>query len=344
MLAFFILFSCSIIKNNEEDSSADDTLQPTPVMVYYQGELLNIFFHPVIAWPEITFNGNMKKHFMEWFVTADEFKKILYELYTNDYVLVDVNETYNVIHLDGKKTVKGQKVLIPEGKKPVVLSIDDLNYYQYMRENGIVHKLVLDGKGEIAAWVGDGELSYDLDIITILEDFIKQYPGFSIRGARGIIALTGYEGVLGYQTQRFNNPVYQAETEKAVVVVNKLKKLGWRFASHSFTHWNLPDITMERFIFDTDRWDFEVRPILGDTDLYMYPFGAGVEDHKEKHDVLRKRNFNLFFGVGYGYYEAQEYIHINRLNIDGRYFRRYRNHPDRLFDIDKVIDRERPAK
>jgi len=32
----------------------------------------------------------MKEHFLEWFVTADEYKKILYELYIQDYALVDI--------------------------------------------------------------------------------------------------------------------------------------------------------------------------------------------------------------------------------------------------------------
>jgi len=258
-------------------------------------------------------------------------------------VLVDINELYDVIYSDGAKKVVGKKVLVPEGKKPLILSIDDLSYYKFVRENASVHKLVIDEKGDIAAWTDGGGLSYDLDVVTILEDFIKQRPDFSIRGAKGIIALTGYEGVLGYQTQVLNAPDYQERAEQAAAVADKLKELGWRFASHSYTHWNMAEIPMERFINCANWWDSQVRIIIGDTDLYIYPFGAGVENQAQKHKLLRDRNFNVFFGVGTGfnYFESDEYIFMDRRNIDGIYFKTFRNRQDRLFDIDKVIDDKR---
>jgi len=55
-------------------------------------------------------------------------------------------------------------------------------------------------------------------------------------------------------------------------------------------------------------------------------------------------NFNLFFGVGSGYgYRMgpkSEYVYMSRMNIDGWYFRQFRNSPDRLFDINKVMDKK----
>ena len=33
---------------------------------------------------------------------------------------------------------------MPKGKKPLILSIDDMNYYEYMRGNGYADRLVLD--------------------------------------------------------------------------------------------------------------------------------------------------------------------------------------------------------
>ena len=177
-----------------------------------------------------------------------------------------------------------------------------------------------------------------------MEDFIKQHPDFSVRGAKGIIALTGYEGVLGYRTQEENSkaPGYAEEVEQATAVANRLKELGWRFASHSWGHRNMPTITMSSFLWDTNHWDSEVRPILGDTDLFIYPFGAGVEAQGDKHKVLRDRNFNLFFdvGTGIGHSERGEYLYFTRRNIDGVYFRTFRNRDDKLFDIDKVIDKK----
>ena len=332
-------------KENDEKAQeiAAIAAKPAPEMRVYNGDLFNIFFHPLIAKPEIAFKGKQKDHFMDWYVTAGEFKKILNELYISDFVLVDINELYEKVYKDGSMKVVGKKARIPEGKKPMILSIDDLSYYEFVRENGSVHKLVIDDNGGIAAWTAGetgGELSYDLDIVTYVEEFIKQHPDFSIRGAKGIIALTGYEGVLGYQTQKLKDSGYEKEKEDAIAVVKKLKELGWHFASHSWGHLNLPDIPMDWFMNDTNRWDREVRPIVGDTDLYIYPFGAGVESIEEKHRVLRERGFSVFFtvGTGFTFREMQNYIYFDRRNIDGQYFRVYRNRSDSLFDINSVVD------
>jgi hypothetical protein len=358
----FLFFSCSITKNENNGTNdqkaeqisdlaaaAAPPMTPEPVLVYYEGDILNIFFHALVARPEIAFKGNMREQFKEWFVTSDEYKKILDELYVRDYVLVDINEFYTVTYTNNVKTVEAHKFLIPEGKKPLILSVDDLSYHEHYRRNGIVHKLVLDQNGNIAAWTdtpSGGELSYDLDIITITEDFIKKHPDFSIRGAKGIIALTGYEGLLGYQTQaeKSKAPGYQKEIENAIIIVNKLKELGWRFASHSWGHLNMPKVPMSWLTYDTKLWDNEVKPILGETELYVYPFGAALENIEEKHKVLRDKNFILFFGVGRGYgYKIgpkSEYIYLSRRNIDGQYFRVFRNSDNKLFDIDKVMDKQ----
>jgi hypothetical protein len=340
-LFFSLICSCATLKTNK-------SLGKAPPMEYYEGELLNIFFHALIAHPEIAFKGKRREHYLQWFVTVDEYKKILNELYLQNYVLVDIKELYTVTRTGNKKIIQANKFLIPIGKKPFILSVDDLSYYETNRRNGTVHKLVLDKKGSIAAWTNTpsgGEISYDQDIITITEDFINKHPDFSIRGAKGIIALTGFEGVLGYRTQAENSKAagYKKEVEDAVKVANKLKELGWRFASHSYGHLNMPKISMKRFINDAQLWDKEVKPILGETDLYIYPYGANLGKQEEKHKVLRDRNFNLFFGVGTGWgYRVgpkADYIYLTRRNIDGTYFRAYRYSSKQLFDIDKVMDK-----
>jgi len=177
-----------------------------------------------------------------------------------------------------------------------------------------------------------------------MEEFIKKHPDFSVRGARGIIALTGFEGVLGYATHKTNGAGYEEEKQKAITIVKKLKQLGWRFASHSWGHPHSPEITIEQFTADADRWDREVRPILGDTNLYIFPYGEDVEDDREKQRVLLGKNFNVFFtvGSGTGRRERQGYIYFNRRNIDGVYFRLFVNRKDRLFNIENVIDPARP--
>jgi len=188
--------------------------QIPPVMVCYEGRILNIFFHPLVARPETAFNSSRRDYFLDWYITASEYRNILFELYIGGYVLVDIKELYEVNYENGRKNVFGKKPLIPEGKKPLVLSVDDLSYYPRVREYASVHKLVIDEHGGIAAWTDSpdgGELSYDLDVVTYLEEFVKKYPDFSVRGARGIIGMTGYLGVLGYQTHESDAPEYREE-------------------------------------------------------------------------------------------------------------------------------------
>ncbi|MCL2180799.1 MAG: hypothetical protein FWB83_06690 [Treponema sp.] len=366
-LIFIIILSCARAQDNPSLASSTQETAPSanievtapqaePPMVYYDGSVLNIFFHPLVSRPQDAFRSSHRSFFLEWYVTAGEYKKVLDELYAANYVLVDINELYEITNVNGQKRVTGKRVLVPQGKKPMILSIDDLSYYDFVRENASVYKLIIDDNNRIAAWTdtaSGGEISYDLDVVTYLEVFLAEHPDFSVRGAKGIIALTGYEGVLGYQThvgyegvtgtpnaRILNSPEYLEEKAKAIAVVNRLKELGWHFASHSWGHLNMPNIPMSWFMNDTNRWDREVRPILGDTDLYIYPFGAGVESIEEKHRVLRERGFSVFFGVGAGFTfrEMQSYIYFDRRNIDGQYFRTFRNNENRLFDIDRVID------
>jgi hypothetical protein len=40
----------------------------------------------------------------------------------------------------------------------------------------------------------------DYDMVPILEKFVAQHPDFSYRGAKAVLALTGYNGLLGYRT------------------------------------------------------------------------------------------------------------------------------------------------
>ena len=343
-----LILSCANLNSNTAKNSRDMNLNVNePEMVLYEDPVLHIFFHALVARPQTAFRSRHREHFLEWYVTAHEYRKILDELYASNYALIDINEIYEVINTDGRVRVIYKKPLVPEGKKPLIISIDDLSYYDIVKRNASVHRLVIDNKGNIAAWTDNaagGEISYDLDVVTYLEEFIKKHPDFSVRGARGIIALTGFEGVLGYATHKINDAGFEEEKQKAIAVVNKLKQLGWRFASHSWGHPHLPEISIEQFIADAERWDREVRPVIGDTNLYIYPYGEGVEGNEQKHRILREKNFNVFFGVGNGTgrREGRGYIYFNRRNIDGVYFRIFRNRNDSLFNIENVLDPLRP--
>jgi hypothetical protein len=74
------------------------TPQPVPVetpLVLFKGQIEHIFFHPLIAFPELAFDGDsMAQGYNDWFVTVKEFNKILDSLYRNQYVLIDIGSLY----------------------------------------------------------------------------------------------------------------------------------------------------------------------------------------------------------------------------------------------------------
>ena len=93
--------------------------------------------------------------------------------------------------------------MVPEGKIPFVLSQDDVSYYHYMDGDGCASKLVLDENGEVKNEYVDADgnvLVGDYDLVPLLDSFIKEHPDFSYHGRKGILAMTGYNGVLGYRT------------------------------------------------------------------------------------------------------------------------------------------------
>ena len=75
-----------------------------------------------------------------------------------------------------------------------------------MTGTGFATKLCLDENGKVVnEYVErDGSVSYgSYDVLTVLEDFIETHPDFSYQGSKGILAFTGYDGILGYRTSDF---------------------------------------------------------------------------------------------------------------------------------------------
>ena len=57
----------------------------------YDGVVEHLFFHPVVAYPELAFDGDYKSDGIDdWMVTAGEYLKILESVYEKGYVLVDI--------------------------------------------------------------------------------------------------------------------------------------------------------------------------------------------------------------------------------------------------------------
>ncbi len=285
--------------------------------------------------------------FNEWFVTVPEFNKIIQSVYDKGYILINIGDLYEVKTADDKETIVHKPLYLPPGKKPMVISIDDLNYYKYMIQNGTVHKLIVDDQGKVATYSktasGDELIAYDNEIIPLLDEFVEQHPDFSFRGAKAVIALTGYEGILGYRSEP-ELAVYEEEKAKALEVVRALKENGWTFASHSQGHPNIREISYDRVVRDTERWLREVGSLIGPTDIYIYPFGASVKPDDPKFKFMREAGFKVFCGVGPTprFELTEQYILMDRRHIDGIALFWQAESVSDLFDAKEVLDPVRP--
>lgn len=315
----------------------------------YKGPIYHIFFHPLIAYPSRAFdNDSLSRGYNDWFITVKEFNRILDSLYANGYILVDINGLFEEKQENGKSVIVKKELRLPENKKPLVLSVDDLNYYDYMRDNGNVFKLIPGPNGNIATFSispeGKEIVAFDNEIVPLLDAFVETHNDFSLNGAKGVIALTGYQGILGYRTDRLDSPDYETEKSEALKVVKRLKETGWTFASHGYGHLDAKKANRDKFRKDTLRWKKEVEPLTGPTKIYIYPYGSELSAGDDKFKFLLESGFKVMCSVGNtGFMKySPEYIMMDRRNIDGVAF--YYRHDMLLdmFDSRKVLDDVRP--
>jgi len=244
----------------------------------------HLFFHSLCIDAQLSFRAdNDRAHdFESWFVTVSEFKEILERMYFRGYCLVDIHDVVSGV------------IDLPEGKKPLVLSFDDVNYYDYMKGYGFASKMILTPDNRIANTYisnsGEETITYEGDCVPIIESFIEMHPDFSHNGARGVIAVTGKEGILGYR-----NP------EESVPLVHELKKRGWLFASHSWRHnhsaYSDGPILTYKGKQDIGRWKHGVEPFTGETDIFITPFGVDTRNNPGLASIIKKNGFKIICTV-----------------------------------------------
>ena len=339
-------------------------------------QISHIFVHSLIVDTSRAFgpHSSQPKGYNQYMTTVSEFNKMIESMYAKGYVLVSIHDiAKREIDADGNEKLVAQPIMLPPGKEPFVLSQDDVNYYEYMDNDGFADRLVIgdDGIPTCQYTDIDGNILYgEYDVLPIIDRFIKEHPDFSYRGAKGILAVTGYEGALGYDTglsmKKYDGmsetekmKLINEEREKAKAVAEAIKADGWEFASHSYTHSNMTNATLEKMQYDSKRWHDEVEIILGPTDVYIYPYGADICDWHgykgEKFELLKSYGFWYFCNVDASRYWIQlrgDYFRMGRINTDGeRMHITLKNRsdpslPDRLsyfFNTEDVYDYSRPA-
>ena len=353
------------------------------LVVYAKPETVtHIFFHSLIVDTDRAFDGDHdSESYHTYMTTVDEFNAMMEEMYKRGYVLITPYDlAYEVIDENGNASFKYGEIRLPEGKIPFIMSQDDLNYYSYMiasyngengtpywndaGNDGFASKIVIgeDGFPTCEYVDAQGKVHYgDYDLVPCLETFIQNHPDFSYHGARAVLGVTGYEGVFGYRTKPGFNvqnggtldmDSWNKEVEDAKAVAQCLKDHGWIIASHSYGHPKYGDISASAVKADSTKWENTVQPIVGDTDIILYPHGSDIQSWRKydtsdaKFQALYEHGYRYFFNVDGNDYWNQlnpTCFRGGRRNLDG--YRMYHNPDmlDDLFDVADVWDKNRPT-
>lgn len=281
--------------------------------------LENIYTHCLIAFPEINFASERTYRWCgDDCLTVGEFKSILNSLYEKGYIIVDADLFYNE-----ESDTPVTKLPLPPGKKPLLLTYDDVTYDSRKMGRGMVDKLILDESGRVCTYTkqknGAEIISYDNEIFPIIAAFCREHPDFTFRGAKGTLFFTGFDGICGYRSQ--SEPVNDAEAalqlnrqeevRKAKAVIEALRDEGFSFGSHSYNHYTMPKYSPSELRLDTSRWLEEVGAIVGETKLFCWPYGGHTLGNvslrsNAEHKYLFDSGFKFFFGCGAGRYLANE--------------------------------------
>lgn len=285
-------------------------------------KIVNLSFQVLITDPERAYaDANYGSSFKKSYVTTSEFSAILDQLYTNQYILIRTEDyIQKVNNADGTTDYTYKELYLPAGKKPLILTQTNVNYNLYMVDgdgdkvpdkdgSGFANKLLIDENGNLACEYihPDGTVETGaFDLIPILESFLTTHPDFSYKGARAVIALTGYNGLFGYRTNQdsqaaLGEEAFSQEILNAKEVSMELRRRGYELACYTYRNVAYGNYTVEEIAKDLAKWNTEAVPILGAIDMFVFakdsdiaPSGSPYSG--EKYQKLYDAGFRSFIG------------------------------------------------
>lgn len=285
-------------------------------------------------------NGSV---FNREYVTVSEFSAILQKLYDAGYVLVSVHDLVEKTDSgDADVTLNAGKLYLPEGKKPIVLTLSGANYYSKMG-SGFASYLMVDADGKLTCEISNdnGTTSKgSFDFIPVLSDFIERHPDFSYHGARAIIAVSGFEGLFGYRS-----------AVDAVGVIQAVRDEGYEFACYTYNEVEYGNMSADAVEADLTKWKAEIGSILGDVDIMVYPYGddftADDTYSGSVYDILSANGFHYLIGTdsktpAWGKLTDDFFLQTRRW-VNGTNMAHKAERFGDLFDAASVLDQQRTA-
>jgi len=335
------------------------------------GKVLNLSFQVLIADPNRAFqDANYASSYNRNFVTTGEFSKILQQLYDNGYILVSLDDFLTTKTTDtGAVIYEAKPMLLPKGKKPLVLTQTQVNYYYYMVDAdkdgfpnqdgaGFASRLVLDDNNKITCEMVDSNgktVTGNFDLVPILDDFVALHPDFSYNGAKAILAVTGHEGLFGYRTQSAAADLYGVSMHEQAVsdvskIVSALRASGYDIACYTFENRAYGNMDAAQIRADLSGWFAEVAPIVGSVDILVY---AQESDISEGTGLYTTDSFRALYESGFRYYLGfctngtswsfitDDYVRQGRIMVTGSNLKNNAGWFSGIFDPASVLDATR---
>ena len=313
----------------------------------------------ISALDDPTYGKNGTNQYNRNFVTTDEFSTILQRLYDNGYVLVDLEDFYVTGYSNQQECdVFFQKeLLLPKGKKPVILTETHCNYYTYMVDPdrdgepdkngaGFASKLCWDNGFYNERITAEGELVKGaFDLVPLLENFISLHPDFSYKGARAILAFSGEDGIFGYRvtSENLSSEALEKERKDAAFVLEKLHQAGYTMACYTYGNEDYSVMSASSIDKDIQKWLQKIAPIVGDTNIMVFAREADIGtnyQNNSKFNALYNNGFRFFLGSApFLSREVNEYyIRHSRLSVTGSTLQHHSDWFAEIFDTESILN------
>ena len=293
------------------------------------GKVVHLSFQILIADTQRAMKHSSSANLNKNYVTTGEFSAILQQLYDNGYILVDIDDIITTeTAADGTTAYKAKPLYLPAGKKPLMLTQNNLSYSYYLIDSdgdylpdakgaGFASKLLWDGQNFTCEMVdaSGNTVTGDFDLVPILEKFIANNPDFSYRGARANLALTGHNGLLGYRTHPaysdnegsipsassiFGEAFYQKEIQDVTVVIDALKERGYTISCYTFSNVIYEYFSTSQIRENLNLWNSTAAKLLGSTDVFTFARMSDISPmgkySNEKFNLLQSYGFRYFLG------------------------------------------------
>jgi len=287
--------------------------------------------------------------------------KILQQLYDKGYILVSLSDLVSIQESnDGKTQVEALSIRLPLGKRPLLLVQTNANYYTYMVDGngdgeadkdgaGFASRMIVDENGQITCQMVDAQgntVTGNYDLVPILNDFIAGHPDFSYRGARAVLAPSGYDGIFGYRIDAATKAekgqaYYDQQVQGASTLVNALREQGYELACYTYGNNSYGGISAAEIQTDLRSWAAEITPVMGQTNILVYAQNSEIEEYSgSKYNVLQSAGFRCYLGFQTGTVPAgagSSHFLMKRLLVTGSQMAHSNTYAG-IFDAADILD------